>query len=272
MRIDRNNVSFLEHAMRYRLAQFKWQLPLCALMTALLAACLWNPGKMSIDIVSLDRSTFVTSFGAITSILALFCSISIAFVLFVSQANKAERISAYDTFKARLLETQKWLLPQPHSQDREICLSLVFELDKLDITDLPQTDYGDEYRRYTTALDAGLDDEAEERRVFFLTSVMYFGYIEHLLSRIGLISIRQIITRTFIDTLAKGVGVICIAVAALLAATVWYSEATKQWLVLISIFCGIASLFLFYEFFLNVYRYYNEELDFIEKSSDEERS
>ena len=259
--------------MWYRLAQLKWQLPLCLLLTALLAVCLWCPGKTSVDIVSLDRSTFVASLGAIASILALFCSISIAFVLFVSQANKAERASAYDALKARLLETQKWLLTQPHSQDREICLSLIFELDKLDITDLPQTDYGNEYRLYTTALDAGLDDlETEERRLFFLTSVMYFGYIEHLLSRIGLISISQISKRRFIDTLAKGVGVICIAVAALLATTLWYSDSTKQWLVLVSVFCGIASVFLFYEFSLNAYRHYKEELDFIEESSDEKGS
>jgi len=127
-----------------RLAQLKWQLPLCLLMTALFAVCLWYPGKTCVDIVSLDRSTFVALLGAIASILALFCSISIAFVFFVSQSNKAERVSTYDALKARLLETQKWLLTQPHSQDREICLSLIFELDKLDITDLPQTDYGNE--------------------------------------------------------------------------------------------------------------------------------
>jgi hypothetical protein len=242
------------------------------LATALLAVCLWNAGKTGVDIASLDRSTFVTSLGAVTSILALFCSISIAFILFFSQANKAERVTAYDAFKARLLETQQWLLRQPYSQEREICLSLVFALDKLDITDLPQTDLGDEYRQYTAALDTGLNDETEERRVFFLTSVMYFGYVEHLLRRIGLISIRQIITRNFIDTLAKGVGVICIAVATLLAATVWYGEATKQWLVLVSTFCGVASMFLFYEFCLGIYRYHNEELDFIEQSSNEEGS
>jgi hypothetical protein len=142
----------------------------------------------------------------------------------------------------------KWLLSQPHTPDREICLTLVFELDKLNMSDLPQTDWGDAYRRYAKALESGLDDERDDRRVFFLTSVIYFGYIEHLLTRIGLISIRQIITRTFIDTLAKGVGVICIAVATLLTATMWYGEATKQWLVLVGDFCGIASMFLFYEF------------------------
>jgi hypothetical protein len=124
-------VSFLMHAIRHRLAQLKWQLPLPLVLTALLGLCLRNPGVTGFGIVSLDRSTFITSLGAIASILALFCSVSIAWVLFVSQSNKAERVSSYDTFKARLLETQQWLLSQPHTPDREICLTLVFELDKL---------------------------------------------------------------------------------------------------------------------------------------------
>jgi len=194
--------------------------------------------------------------------LALFCSILIAFVLFVSQTNRAERFAAYDAFKARLLETHQWLLTQTDSRDRHTCLSLVFELDKLDITDLPQTNYGNEYRHYTAALKAGLDNQ--ERNALLQKSPMYFGYLEHLLTRIGLISIRQILARKFIDTLAKGVGVICIGVATLIAATVWYGALTKPWLVLVAAFCGIASMLLFYEFCLDIYRYYNEELDFID--------
>ena len=171
--------------------------------------------------------------------------------------------------KARLLETQRWLLSQQRTDDRELCLSLIFELDKHDMSDLPQTDLGDEYRNYGIALDAGLDSASEERREFYLTSVMYFGYIEHLLSRIGLVAIKQIIAKTFIDTLAKGVGVICIAVSTLLVGAVWYSDAIKPVLVVVSTFCGVASMFLFYEFCLDLYRYYDDELDFIERSRNE---
>lgn len=255
--------------MRYRLTQLKWQLPLIALVTALLALCLWKGSLTRADITALDRATFITSLAAVASILALFCSISIAFVLFVSQSNKAERVAAYDMLKARLLETQRWLLSQQRTDDRELCLSLIFELDKHDMSDLPQTDLGDEYRNYGIALDAGLDSASEERREFYLTSVMYFGYIEHLLSRIGLVAIKQIIAKTFIDTLAKGVGVICIAVSTLLVGAVWYSDAIKPVLVVVSTFCGVASMFLFYEFCLDLYRYYDDELDFIERSRNE---
>ncbi len=253
--------------MFYRLTQLKFQLPLCVLVTALVGVWIWIAPSTVVDLTSLDRSTFITSLAAISSILALFCSISIAFVLFVSQAYRSERITAYDAFKFRLLETQRWLLAQPDSKDRNTCLSAVFELDKFDITDLPTRNRGNEYRHYTAALKSGLD--MPERVSLLQTSVIYFGYIEQLLNRIGLLAIRQIIARHFIDTLTKGVGIICIDVADLLTATIVYDSITKNLLVIISTFCGVASILLFYEFCVNIYRYYNEELDFIEKPSDE---
>jgi hypothetical protein len=252
---------------RYRLAQLRWQLALCTIVTAGLALYLWHFEATHSSIEGLNRETFVASVAAVASILALFCSISIAFVLFVSQSARAERIAAFDQFKSRLLSTQQWLLSQPKNPDREQCLSLVFELDKLDLSDLPQTREGAEYKAYAKALEKGLDGPDVERREFFLTSVLYIGYIEQLLNRIGLVSIRQIISKSFIDTLAKGVVVICLSVAVLLASSVWYSDRTKLGFVVAGTFCGLFAVLLFYEFCNDLYRYYDEELDFVEQDS-----
>jgi small-conductance mechanosensitive channel len=262
----------MRHQMRYRLTQFYWQLGLSLVTTALFGLCLWKSNATGIDIAALDRSTFVESLSAIASILALFCSVSFAFVLFVSQSNNAERVAAFDQLKARLLSTQQWLLSHPKDEDREVCMALVFELDKLDLSDLPQTDYGPQYHDYITALGKGLDDPNEKRRQFFLTSFLYIGYIEQLLNRIGLVSIRQIITKSFIDMLVKGVGIICISIAVLISAAIWYSETTKPAFVLASTFCGVFSIFLFYEFRCDIYREYNEELNFLGPSDDGEES
>ena len=79
----------------------------------------------------------MTFIGAIASVLALFCSISMSWVLFMSQQNRTERITTYDLLKSRIADAQNWLLEQPASEDRELCLSLVYELDKLDMSDLP---------------------------------------------------------------------------------------------------------------------------------------
>jgi len=255
------------HPFLYRVStQLKYQLPIAALGVAAIAACVFQPQLSGVDLSSLDRSTLITSIAAIASIIALFCSLSIAWILFISQQNKSERVTAYDLLKERLLEAQKWLFSQPNSEERELCLALVFELDKLDMSDIPQTDRGDEYREYANTLESGLDSKNDEQKLFYLTSIIYFGYIEHLLNRIGLISIRQVISRAFIETLAKGIFLVCFAVLILVTSTFWYGDATKPWLVLTTSFTGIGALLLLFEVWVDMRRNYEEELDFIESS------
>lgn len=231
----------------YRLTQLKWQIPMAAAPIGAAALCLLFPNRSGIELDSLDRSTFITALSAVATILALFCSLSIAWILFVSQQCKTERVVAYDTLKSRLLEAQRWLLTQPDTEDRTVCLSLAYELDKLDLSDLPQTDRGDEYCAYCQSLDEGLRSNNPSRREFFLVSSTHFGYIEQLLNRVGLVSIRQLIAKLFIDTLAKGVGLIAIAIAALIVSTLWFNEFIKPWLVLVTGFCGVASVLLLLE-------------------------
>jgi hypothetical protein len=169
------------------------------------------------DLTALDRSTFITALGTVATLVALFCSLSIAWILFVSQQSKGERLAAYDLMKSRLLEVQRWLLSHPETEDRETCLSLAYELDKLDLSDLPQTNLGPEYAEYCEALAAGLDSNNTERRIFYLISSTHFSYIESLLNRIGLVSIRQLIPPIYIDTLPKGVALVGLSVLVLTA-------------------------------------------------------
>jgi hypothetical protein len=193
-----------------------------------------------------------------------------AWILSVSQQNKGERLATFDRLKSHLLETRQWLLTQRKTKDREICLALVFELDKFDLSDLPQTNLGDIFQEYTDALEQGTDSDNERRRVFYLTSATYFSYIENLMSRIGLVSIRQIISGLFIDTLAKGVFVVSLAVITLITSYFWFGDLTKPWLVLLASFCGISTILLLIEIWIDMRRYYDEELDFIDRSNEEE--
>ena len=150
-----------------------------------------------------------------------------------------------------------------------MCLSLVYELNKHDLSDLPQTDLGDEYRAYVATLDEALEVADDERRRFFMISVGHFSYIEQLLGRIGIISIRQVITKVFLDTLAKGLGLVGFAVLVLIAASVWFNESARLWLVTAASFVGVSGVLLLIEVFADINRNYKEELDFIESASDE---
>lgn len=250
--------------------QAKFQIPLAIAVASLVAVAVWNPLHSGADSQSIDRSTFITYLSAVASILALFCSLSLAWVLFVSQQNKSERLSTYDLLKARLSQAQDWLLSLPPSEDTELCLSLAYELNKHDLSDLPQTDLGDGYRAYITALDEALEGADDERRRFFMISMGHFSYIEQLLNRIGIISIRQVITKVFLDTLAKGLGLVGLAVFVLIASSIWFNELARLWLITAASFVGVSCVLLLVEVFADINRNYKEELDFIEGTPDEE--
>ena len=250
--------------------RLKYQVPLLLVLGATVSALLWCAKWTGSDLSTLDRATYMTFVGAIASVLALFCSISMSWVLFISQQSRTERISTYDLLKSRIADAQNWLLDQPASEDRELCLSLVYELDKFGMSDLPQTDRGDQFRIYAAALGEALDEEGGRRRRFYQVSMRHFGYIETLLDRIGMISIRQIITKNFIDTLAKGFSLVAAAVFVLIGAAGWYGGDKQLAFVVAGAILGIGAAQLLLEFFVDVTRIYKEELDFLDGSETDE--
>ena len=245
------------------------QAAICALAAILADVAIYYGNWTGADITGLDRSTFIGALSAVATLVGLFCSLSIAWILFVSQQSKSERLTTYDLFKSSLREAKNWLHSLAQTEDREICLSLAYELDKLELSDLPQTDLGPEYTAYCKALESGLESEDEEQREFYLRTTTHFTYIEGLLNRIGIISIRQIVARLFIDTLAKGVSLVALSVIILGVSFLWFSEAVKPALVMSATFIAFGAALLLLEVWVDLRRYYDEELDFIEPSPTE---
>lgn len=253
----------------FRFVHLPVQVVLCAAAAVSADVAIYFGRWTGADLGPLDRSTFITALSAVATVVALFCSLSVAWILFVSQQSKGERLAAYDLMKSRLLEAQQWLLGLPITEGRETCLSLVCELEKLDLSDLPQTDRGPEYLAYCEALDEGLDSDDDETRQFFLISSMRFGYMESLLNRIGLVSMRQIVTRVFIDTLAKGVALVGLSVLVLVASLLRYDDVTKPAFVMAATFVAIGAALLLIEVWVDLRRYYDDEIDFVEQSNVE---
>lgn len=215
-------------------------------------------------LAGIDKATYITFVSGLATVVALFCSVSFGFILYFLQSNRAERLTTYAELKNRLFAFQTWLLSLPESEERDLCMAMVFELEKLDLSDLPQTDYGKEYKAYTDALDIGL--ETSGKREFYLTSVLYSGYVEQLLSRIGIVSIKQVITESFLDTLAKRLWLVVLMIALLFAALIWLDPTTAHIFVSLSLLVSLLAILLFAEFGRDLYRHANEELDFIERA------
>ena len=256
------------HPAAFRLTRLPAQVAICAAVAVLVDVAIYYGRWTAVDLAELDRSTFIAALGAVATLVALFCSLSIAWILFVSQQSKGERLAAHDLMKSRLLEVQRWLLDLPVTEDRELCLSLAYELDKLDLSDLPQTDRGPEYAAYCTSMEEALDNDDSERRVFYLISSTHFGYIEGLLNRIGLVSIRQLVTHLFISTLAKGVALVSLAVMVLVASLLWYNESVKPAYVMATTFIAVGSALLLAEVWVDLRRYYDDDIDFIEPAAE----
>lgn len=253
----------------FALTQLPAQAGVCTFAAILADLAIYHGGWTGADVTGLDRSTFIGALSAVATLVALFCSLSIALILFVSQQSKSERVTTYDLFKGCLREAKSWLHSLPQTEGREICLSLAYELDKLELSDLPQTDRGPEYAAYCEAIDAGLDSKEVEQRKFFLRTTTYFAYIESLLNRIGIISIRQIITRLFIDTLAKGVVLVALSVVLLVISFLWFSDAIKPALIMAATFIAVGAALVVIEVWVDLRRYYDDELDFIQASDTE---
>jgi hypothetical protein len=253
----------------HRLTRLPAQVAICAGAAVVADLAIYYGSWTGAEISGLDRSTFIGALSAVATLVALFCSLSIAWILFVSQQSKSERLTTFDLFKASLREAKSWLHSLEPSDDREICLSLAYELDKFELSDLPRTDLGPEYLAYCEALDVGLSSDDGEQREFYFRTTTHFTYIESLLNRIGMISIRQIITRVFIDTLAKGVGLVGLSVFVLVVSFLWFSESVKPALVMCSIFIGFGAALLLLEVWVDLRRYYDDDLDFVEKSHAE---
>lgn len=255
-----------------RLAQLPLQLTICTTLSVLTGGVIYFSEWTRVDLSSLDRSTFITALSAIATLIALFCSLSIAWILFISQQAKGERLATYDILKSKLSEILQWLHSQPESDAREICLALAYDLDMLELSDLPlvSRDEDQVYIDYCEALAEGLESTDPTERNFYYKSMSYFAYVDSLHNRIGIISIRQILTRVFIDTLAKGVVLVGFSVLILIASLLWFNPAIKNVFVVASSFIAVGSSLLLMEVWVDLRRHYDDELDFIGAAESDE--
>ncbi len=88
------------------LTQVRYQAPIALTASGGITWVALHHASVSAGIDAIDRGSFLSYLGVITTILTLLCSVSLTFVLFVSQQNKSERLSTYDLFKARLSQAQ----------------------------------------------------------------------------------------------------------------------------------------------------------------------
>ncbi|MPS98194.1 MAG: hypothetical protein E2581_06800 [Pseudomonas sp.] len=232
-------------------------------MTLIIALVIRYGAFLGVTLNTLDRSTLVSALSTIATVVALFCSLSIAWILYVLQQVRTERLQTYDVMKSKLRDVLTWLHSIPPSNDRDVCLAHAYAIDFLDLSEMPQTVVLEECKEYCEALDKGLASSDSVRQEFFRASVSHFVYIESLMKRIGLGAVKQVISSIFIKTLAKGIFLVGVSVFALIALLLWYGDYSAPLFVCVSTFVGVGSCLLLIEVWVELRRHYDDELDFV---------
>lgn len=251
-----------------RLCRTHVQFVVCSVMTLLVALMIRYGSFVGVGLSGLDRSVFISVLGVVATVVTLFCSLSVAWILFVTQQVKSERLQSYDLMKSKLNEVLNWLHSLPPSSDRDVCIDHAYAIDELSLSDMPRRGETDECEAYCDALASGLASVDPERFSFFRATYSHFSYIESLMNRIGLGAVRQVISSVFIQTLAKGVFLVGVSVVSLISSLLWYSECLIPLFVCVLTFIGVGSCLLLVDVWVQLRRNYDDELDFVEKSDE----
>ena len=248
----------------HKLTSPTWQVGICLAFTGLIAAVIFSP-LTGLDVSGIDRSTFIAVIGSITTLLTLFCTLSLSWILFSYQQIKNQRVAAYDMLKQCVIDAVGWLHASEHTCYRDICLSLLWEIDKIQLTDIPCFDSFPEYEEYCAALAFAMDSDDRQARHFFRRSSFYFARVEELMSRFGITAIQLIRLKWFIDALAKGFLVVSASVLVLLCSLLYFADDVKPLYILIASFLSAGTVLVLLEVWVDLMQEYEEELTFVQK-------
>ena len=248
----------------HKLKSVRWQAGISLGFTGLIAAVIFSP-LSGLNVSGIDRPTFIAVIGSITTLLALFCTLSLSWILFSYQQIKNQRVAAYDMLKQCVVDAVDWLHASEHTYHRDICLSLLWEIDKIQLADVPCFNSFPEYEDYCAALAYALDSDDREARHLFQRSSFYFARIEELMSRFGITAIQLIRLKWFIDALAKGFLIVSGCVLVLLCSLVYFADDAKPLYVLLASFLSAGTILVLLEVWVDLMREYEEELTFVQK-------
>lgn len=248
----------------HKLTSTTWQAVICLAFTGLIAAIILSP-LTGLNVSGIDRPIFIAVIGSIATLLALFCTLSLSWILFSYQQIKNQRVAAYDMLKQCVIDAVDWFHASEHTHYRDICLSLLWEIDKIQLTDVPCFDSFPECEEYCAALAFSMDSDDREARHFFQRSSFYFARAEELMSRFGTTAIRLIRLKWFIDALAKGFLIVSGSVLVLLCSLVYFADDTKLPYILIASFLSAGTILVLLEVWVDLMREYEEELTFVQK-------
>jgi hypothetical protein len=243
-------------------SQLKWQLALSLFMALLFFILIKNGELSSVSLPDISKSDFLSFTSGLSTILALFCSVSFGFLLHHIQNSKAERLDALNQLVGELNRLKDLVYSTPESQETIVCERLISAYEDIESFDYPLIEYPEEHEQFGQCLSV---DIIRNSRFLRCASSNVLN-IENINKRIQVIAVKQISSRIVLYTLSKGVTLVGLLISIYLLALAWFTSENVIDFMSIQIFSTLMTIFIFIEFIKSMRRFMDEELEFVDFS------
>lgn len=209
---------------------------------------------------------------SIASILALTTSITFAFAMNSMNSSNNRVAVLFIEFKNFLFKTDQFLdsLPKNVSAVEEARV-ISYNLKIIENDDIPLNDWDKRLEDFMKALDK--THEFEHDKNLGKKILEYLGHLEYLLSEIGVLRIRQIITGVFIKTLFKGFVLLAMMIISILILLIFHQNMSLSIMIAFPVLFGTFTALLILEIGWWIKREEEDMMSFIEdeKSSKKDK-
>ncbi len=223
-----------------------------------------QPANVPIDI----RATTL-ALGSIGSILALATSVSFAFVVFFVNQTNSRKHDLFYKFKTSLFDFDRFLKDYP-SSERLVseAQALSWSLKFVKLSKFPLGDWEDRLAELLPHIDKDCDYEEDPNLKNKILG--YLGYMEEIVSEIGIMCIRQVIAGIYIKIVIKAFILIGLLLLVLVISYLNLGSIQNVISSVMPVFFATFACLIFLELGWYLYREGNELLDFVHQ--DNQRS
>ena len=233
---------------------------LIAIMFSVLVYC-----KLAYSVISIQNIEFrevIIILTSVASILALITSITFAFVMSSMNTSNNSVEALFIEFKNFLFKTDDYL--ESFSSNISIVEEariISYNLKKIENDDIPLNDWDERLEPFLTALNK--TEEFQDNPNLGNKILEYLGHLEYLISEIGILRIKQIITGIFIKTLFKGFALLSLMIISILFLLIYHQDIAVSVMVIFPILFGVLTSLLILEIGWWIKRQENDMMSFI---------
>lgn len=217
-------------------------------------------GFSEIDLRTTNQ--ILTSIG---SIIALLTSVAFAFIVFFANQTNNHKHDLFFKFKSMLFDLDRFLRDyKPKLKIVQQTQAVSWDLKRLRIQDFPVLDWDAKLSHLLPLLKKG--DSTTSKDPNLSNKILgYLNHIEEIISEIGLLCIRQIISRIFVNLFLKALSLMGILLLTMLAGYLDISDSINIIVSASPIFFAVFECLLLVEIGFYITKESDEWIDFVQK-------